>query len=147
MERLRFKDSFDYTSTCSNQIDAANICIPPLILQPFVENAIWHGLMHKETKGKLEIDITLENEFLCCTISDNGIGRSIAAIIKSSSAEKTKPMGLNITKSRIDIINEKTEEQQYFEIHDLTDDTGKPGGTRVVVKIKCRQLSGVYNYN
>jgi len=51
LERLRFKNSFDYSSTYSNKIDADNICIPPLILQPFVENAIWHGLMHKETKG------------------------------------------------------------------------------------------------
>ncbi len=145
LERLRFKNAFDYTSTCSNKIDAANICIPPLILQPFVENAIWHGLMHKETKGKLEIDITFENELLCCTISDNGIGRSNAAMIKDSLSEKTKSMGLNITKNRIDLINEKTEQQQNFIIHDLIDETGKPEGTKVVLKIKCRQLSEVYN--
>jgi len=54
-------------------------------------------------------------------------------------------MGLSITKSRIDLINEKIEEQQYFVIHDLIDDTGKPEGTKVIIKIKCRQLSEVYN--
>ncbi len=135
LEKLRCKNSFDYANTCSSKIDAANICIPPLILQPFVENAIWHGLMHKETKGKLEIDITFENELLCCTISDNGIGRSNAAMIKDSSSGKTKSMGLNITKNRIDLINEKTE-QQNFIIHDLVDETGKPAGTKVILKIR-----------
>jgi hypothetical protein len=145
LERLRFKNSFDYTSICNNQVDAANICIPPLILQPFVENAIWHGLMHIETKGKLQINIAFENELLCCTISDNGIGRSNAAIIKGSSADKAKSMGLNITKKRIDLINEKTVPQQNFIIHDLIDETGKPKGTKVILKIKYRQLSEVHN--
>ncbi len=145
LERLRFKNSFDYKSNYSNKIDACNICIPPLILQPFVENAIWHGLMHKEAKGKLDINITLEDGLLCCTITDDGIGRANAGIIKDSSSEKTKSMGLNITKNRINLINEKIDEQEYFIIHDLVDDIGKPGGTKVIIKIKYRQLSEVYN--
>ena len=57
MERLRFKDSFDYSITFTNSIDASNVFIPPLLLQPFVENAIWHGLMHKQGQGHIEIEL------------------------------------------------------------------------------------------
>src|SRR4030095_11286699 len=92
LERLRFKNSFDCSIICSNEIDADNIFIPPLILQPFAENAIWHGLMHKQGHGHLEIELRDEQKILTCIITDDGIGRSKAAKLKTKSAENRKSL-------------------------------------------------------
>jgi LytS/YehU family sensor histidine kinase len=90
LERLRFKSSFNYNIACNNEIDADSIFIPPLILQPFAENAIWHGLMHKQGEGHLEIVLSIDKEILTCIIADDGIGRSKAEMLKSKSAENKK---------------------------------------------------------
>jgi hypothetical protein len=81
MERLRFKDSFDYGITFLNTMETGNIFIPPLLLQPFCENAIWHGLQHlpdrhagNKGQGRLNIEFSMKDNILHCTISDNGIG-------------------------------------------------------------------------
>src|SRR5687767_11168076 len=73
MEQLRFKHAFDYSITYTNDIEPANILIPPLLLQPFCENAIWHGLMHKDGHGHLAISFTMNKSVLQCTISDDGV--------------------------------------------------------------------------
>src|SRR3954470_20118325 len=103
MERLRFKNSFDYNFTYKNSIDIENIFIPPLLLQPFAENAIWHGLMHlptgqagKQEKGFLNFDFNEEDRFLNCAITDNGVGREQAELLKSKSSQNQKSMGLKI---------------------------------------------------
>ena len=75
--------------------------VPPLIIQPYAENAIWHGLMHKEEKGQLDIEVSQEDDYLYCKITDNGIGRKKAAELASKSATKHKSMGLKITADRI----------------------------------------------
>ncbi|MDQ2720226.1 MAG: histidine kinase [Bacteroidota bacterium] len=97
LERLRFKNAFDYSITFINTIDTATIFVPPLILQPFAENAIWHGLMHKKGGGHLDIALSVEGKILTSTITDNGIGRSKAALLNSKTAEKDKSMGMKIT--------------------------------------------------
>ena len=80
MERLRFKDSFDYRIAFLNTMDGDNIFIPPLLLQPFCENAIWHGLMHlpagrqgKDGQGRLDIELSMNDNILNCVITDNGV--------------------------------------------------------------------------
>ncbi len=139
MERLRFKDSFDYSITFTNSIDADNIFVPPLLLQPFVENAIWHGLMHKaEGQGKLEVALNIEDKILTCIITDNGVGREKAAAYKSKSAEKQKSMGLTITAKRLSLLNKDLGEQTSFKFEDILDEEGKPAGTRVILKMLCR---------
>ena len=107
MEKLRFKDSFDYSITFVNSIDDGNVFLPPLLLQPFAENAIWHGLMHKKDRENLEFELSIEEKILTCTITDNGIGRTKAAAMKSKSAEKQKSLGLQITKERLALLNEE----------------------------------------
>ncbi len=136
MERLRFKNSFDYNITYTNTIETGSVFIPPLLLQPFCENAIWHGLMHKEGRGRLDIWITLENKTLLCTITDNGIGTKRAAEIKTKSGEKGKSLGLKITKDRLALLNQNSEIQTFFEMHDLQDENGEAAGTKVVIRIK-----------
>ncbi len=143
MEKLRFKDSFDYSITFINAIDDGNVFLPPLLLQPFAENAIWHGLMHKEGQGKLEFELSVDDKVLTCAISDNGIGRSKAAALRSKSAEKQKSLGLQITKERLALLNEEFANETFFHIDDLFDNEGKPSGTRVTLKMNYKTLTEV----
>jgi len=139
MEKLRFKNSFDYKISFVNSIDAGNIFVPPMLLQPFAENAIWHGLMHKEGHGYLEIKLSSDGKFLICTITDNGIGRTKASELKSKSAEKQKSMGLEITKERLALLNKVENNNTSFVIEDLFDE-GIPSGTQVVIKMIYKNL-------
>jgi sensor histidine kinase YesM len=143
MEKLRFKDSFDYSITFINSIDDGNVFLPPLLLQPFAENAIWHGLMHKEGQGKLEFELSIDDKILTCAISDNGIGRNKAAALKSKSAEKQKSLGLQITKERLALLNEEFAHESFLQIDDLFDNGGKPSGTRVTLKMNYKTLTEV----
>jgi tetratricopeptide (TPR) repeat protein len=136
MERLRFKNSFNYSITFLNAIDSDNIQIPPLLLQPFCENAIWHGLMNKDGEGRLDIELSTENNTLNCVVTDNGVGRKKAEEIKSKSAEKEKSMGLKITTDRLSLLNSEKGMSTYYTIDDLQDEYGKATGTRVNVRIR-----------
>lgn len=136
MERLRFKYSFDYNISFKNEIDPENIFIPPLLLQPFAENAIWHGLMNKGEQGHLIISLSKENTILKCIITDNGVGRKKAAELKSKSVEKNKSMGLQITKERLALLNKDKNEDSFFKVEDLYDDQGNANGTRIILKIR-----------
>jgi len=147
MEKLRFKDSFDYSITFTNSIDDGNVFVPPLLLQPFVENAIWHGLMHKEGHGHLEIELSIDKKILTCAITDNGVGRNKATELKSKSAEKQKSMGLQITTERLALLNKDHDEPTFFNIEDITDNKGKPAGTRVVLKMNYKNLTEVVHEN
>ena len=151
MERLRFKNNFDYHIVFTNRVDAGAIYIPPLLLQPFCENAIWHGLKHlsdpqsgRDEHGKLDIILSMEDKVLNCSITDNGIGRQKAAEIKSKSAEENKSLGLKITTERLALLNQEKENLTSFEIVDLYAENARPddsvgrgeaAGTSVKLKI------------
>ncbi|MDP4258534.1 MAG: two-component regulator propeller domain-containing protein [Bacteroidota bacterium] len=140
MEKLRFKDSFIFCFDISERIDTGSIYIPPLLFQPFVENAIWHGLMHKQGQGKLEIRLRVEKNTLICTITDDGVGRSFAKASTSKSAQKEKSMGIGITRQRLGLINGMGEDGENFRIDDLYVN-GMPAGTRVTLKVRIREDS------
>lgn len=143
MQRFRFKNSFDYSFIYTNNVDISNIFIPPLLLQPFAENAIWHGLMHKQEKGFLNFDFSTEEKILSCIITDNGVGRKQAELLKSKSAEKQKSMGLKITTERLSLLNNKSNQETFFTIEDLTDENGNATGTRVHLKIFYKEMMEV----
>jgi len=136
MEKLRFKNAFDYSITTDDDIEAGELYMPPLLLQPFVENAIWHGLMHKQERGRLSITINTADNALTCIIQDNGIGRRNAGLLKSKSAEKHKSMGLEITAERLALMTGKDGSGHSFAIQDLYDEDGKPAGTRVILTVR-----------
>jgi sensor histidine kinase YesM len=140
MERLRFENSFDYNITYTNDVDAASVLIPPLLLQPFCENAIWHGLMHKDGHGHLNINILKEKEFLNCIIIDDGVGKAKAEALNSLSVKKEKSMGLKITAERLSLFNGEREMDHFYEIDDLLNENGNIIGTKVSVKIRHRHL-------
>ncbi len=139
---MRSKNNFNYQIKCDDTIDALSIFIPPLLLQPFAENAIWHGLKNKENDGELLIDLHLDDNILQCIITDNGVGRKQAAILKSKSAEKNKSMGLQITKNRMALLNKDLDGEIFFEITDLKDEQGNATGTRVSLRILIKETHG-----
>ena len=149
LERLRFKDAFDYSITTTNIVDAGAIFIPPLLLQPFCENAVWHGLMHKETKGHLNIIISEvnseEEKVLHCVIEDDGIGREKAAELKSKSAENEKSMGLKITTERLALLNQENNFSTFYKIEDVLNKDNEVVGTRVQLKIRFKESVEEFN--
>ena len=108
--------------------------VPPLLLQPFVENAIWHGLMNKENgTGNLGISLQPKDAILECIITDNGVGRKAAKEL-SSPAPKHRSMGLQITKDRISLLD-KEQGEHSIEIEDLYDNDGNARGTKATLRI------------
>ncbi len=131
IEKLRFDNKFSYSIIISPMIDEAFTGIPPMIIQPYIENAIIHGLLHKESTGKIEIAFEKMDHQIHCTITDDGIGRKKAAEIKQKLGLHEKSRGMMISKERLDFFN-KTENDIYsVKITDLTDDAGNPSGTKV----------------
>ena len=143
LERLRFKNAFNYSITFINAIDINAVYIPPMLIQPFAENAIWHGLMHKKGIGCLEIELCAEDKTLTCVIMDNGIGRKTSASLNSRSAEKNKSMGVEITAGRLALLNKSKEEDAVFNIEDLFDEEGNGCGTKVILTMPYKDLTEV----
>ena len=135
LEALRFNYHFDYKVSVPKDMDISALQVPPLILQPYVENAIWHGLMHKEEKGQLDVNVSEENGHLYFKITDNGIGREKAAVMASKSATKHKSMGLRITANRIAILQNSETLISPVTINDLVNADGSAAGTEVVIKM------------
>jgi ligand-binding sensor domain-containing protein len=135
MERLRANNFFTYKINCDHTINRKEVKIPPLLLQPFVENAIWHGLMNKKENGKLEIGIERQNGSILCTIADNGIGRKKAGELNGKSNSYKKSMGIQITAKRLKMLNQETMGKIHIDIIDLEEENGEASGTKVVLKI------------
>jgi LytS/YehU family sensor histidine kinase len=140
LEALRCEHRFDFKISFRDELEPDVLQVPPLIIQPYAENAIWHGLMHlpdpigKEEKGHLNIDIEQKHDELLLKITDNGIGRKKAAELKSKSTSTHKSMGIEITESRIAMmqLNGTT---KSVEIKDLVYADGSAAGTEVTIKI------------
>jgi len=140
LERLRFGHSFDYSVTFTNALDAGTVSIPPMLLQPFCENAIWHGFRNKEGQGHININIRMENDLIECMITDNGVGRKQAAELKSKAVKRERSFGLDITRERLALFNEENGSDANFEIEDLADENGSAVGTRVILRIAYKKL-------
>lgn len=134
LEKMKSNDRFDYTITVDENIDRHSAYIPGMILQPFVENSIKHGVAMKETNdGHILIRFSKEGK-LVCLIEDNGVGRERAGKIRQgSSASMYEPKGMEITMNRIDTINKMYGAEITLAISDLKDSNGKPTGTSVEI--------------
>ncbi|HLO82791.1 MAG TPA: histidine kinase [Chitinophagaceae bacterium] len=133
LESIRFENRFEFKTSVQTSIDTAEVKVPPLIIQPYAENAIWHGLMHKESKGKLDIEITAEGHHLFISITDDGVGREKAAGLESR-PDNHKSIGMRLTQERIRNLAQGTEDA-YVQVFDLTNPDGSPAGTEVTIKI------------
>lgn len=137
MEAMRFKEKLKYNIEVEKDVDLDYIEIPPLLLQPYVENAIWHGLMQKEEGGQINITVAMEHNksMIEINIIDNGIGRVKAAELKSKTATKHKSYGMKVTSERLALINQVYKTGADVTINDLSDNNGQAAGTRVTIKI------------
>jgi ligand-binding sensor domain-containing protein len=135
LESLRFKNSFEYNIQIDDTIDCEMAEVPPLLLQPFIENAIWHGLRNKAGTKKLSISCTGDSNGISCTILDNGIGREKAKEIKAGKigASHFESRGMLLSKQRMHMMN--LEQHEKFNVHilDLYDELGKACGTKVIL--------------
>ena len=134
LEHSRFSDKFDYEIEVEDKIDVDAFQIPPMLLQPYIENAIWHGLRYKEEKGFLKIEIRqVTNDMLEIRIEDNGIGRKKSAELKTTNQKKQKSKGMGNIQKRIQILNDMYKNRVEVSISDLNNDQT---GTRVSLKLK-----------
>ncbi len=135
LEALRFDNHFSYKLIVREEVDTTALKVPPLIIQPYAENAVWHGLMNKEEKGILMIEIAVQGEFLLIKITDDGIGREKAGKLASESAAQHRSMGLGITSQRIAMVQESDSKEPAVGIKDLVQSDGTVCGTEVVIKL------------
>lgn len=134
LEQIRFKEKFEFVINAKDE-DTLNYKIAPLLLQPFVENAIHHGFLTKEDKGLLTITILKKEQILHCIIEDNGIGREASEALKAGRVIKRRSLGTRITATRIGIINNLYGTEMTVKYIDLKSHDGKAIGTRVEILI------------
>jgi ligand-binding sensor domain-containing protein/two-component sensor histidine kinase len=142
LESMRFRDRFDFEINCDQEIDQETIIIPAMILQPFVENSVIHGILPDEDKkGHISIDIEKEGDILTISIKDNGIGIENSKKSKSDFDGDHRSQGMEITSKRIDLLNKLS--NQKFEIigpYQMEDDNHRINGTCVTLKIHMENL-------
>ena len=135
LETLRFKEKFTYEIIIDEEIDTLTYKIPTMLIQPYVENAVCHGLINKQDQGLLTISMKLCDRHICCVIEDNGIGREAAMEIKKQKDTPHHSLGTKITESRINITNALYGTDLKVIFTDLTDDKNNSCGTRVELQL------------
>jgi LytS/YehU family sensor histidine kinase len=135
LESLRFDHQFAFAIEVDEGLDIYNVEIPFLLLQPYVENAIVHGLRHKKGSGILKIQLQGEKDYLHCIVEDNGVGRKEAAKIMVNSGKSHTSRGMSVTDQRLATLNTDQERKTQLKITDLYDNQQKAAGTKVEVFI------------
>ena len=135
LECLRFKDKFEFRITVDEEIDPIMYKVPTMLIQPYVENSICHGLIPMEKKGFVNIDLKLSDGHLVCTIEDNGIGRDAASEQKKKRDTNHNSLGTRITASRLELVNTLYGTTLKTIYTDLKNEKGEAEGTRVEIHI------------
>lgn len=133
MEQLRFDQKFSYSVEVGPGVESGSMHIPPLVFQPYIENAIWHGLMPKGSPGLVKLSIDRQGEYLHCAIEDDGIGREKATAMRSSTLGHKRSWGMQITSERLKFQNGEASGIHIIDLHDVK---GQAAGTRVEITIK-----------
>jgi ligand-binding sensor domain-containing protein len=135
-ESMRFDQPFQWRIYIAPEIDPFTVKLPSMLLQPYVENAIWHGLQHRANGGgKLNISFFMQGQSMVCCIEDNGIGRAAAAAIQQKRPQAHRSHGLHINSARLEMISRRMGKPAGAVITDLTDDNGIASGTRVEITL------------
>lgn len=125
IEAMRLNHPLNYSIKVDKKVDPENTLVPPLLLQPFIENSIWHGISKKNGQGRIDLHVRAEEDFLVCSIDDDGVGRRK----KIDTRKRNASMGLKITKNRLEVINRLKRRKGSFKVVD------KPVGTLVEVRL------------
>ena len=132
LESMRFQDKFDFQIEVGEDVNADFVEVPPLLLQPYVENAIWHGLLPKENGQRLlTVEVRRSGDFIQMMVEDNGIGRKNAQQLRSKTGNRRQSLGMRITDDRLKILHAIYGSEARVEVQDLTD----PTGTRVTIHL------------
>ena len=133
-QKLRFEERFDFKINYDENLISSKVIIPPMITQPFIENAIEHGQLHNVKNGFININFNCQDKMLQLTITDNGIGRKQSAL--NSKSKNHRSMAMKITKDRIDIINAKFKSSGIMKIEDY--DKVEQTGTKVTIRLPLK---------
>lgn len=140
IEKMRFGEKVDFLFEIDETIDLKDIKVPALILQPFIENAIWHGLVPHDIGGKVVIAVKENKGSVECSIDDNGIGRELSKQYKSSYEATHESKGIGLIKSRLELDKKINDREDFIEIIDKIKEDGTPAGTRVIITFKENNL-------
>jgi len=135
LQKFRYPEKFDYILTIDNHINQEDMTIPPMLVQPFIENAIEHGFRHKKEKGNIDVRFILQGNRILCEIEDDGIGREKAWEAEYTEKVKYKSLATQIIKERIDLLNQKLKQKIHFEILDKTSKNKMAQGTIVLIDL------------
>ncbi|MFT5824286.1 MAG: LytS/YehU family sensor histidine kinase [Crocinitomix sp.] len=136
LEVLRLGERFSYEINCSSLINADFVKIPPMIIQPFIENSIWHGIMNRdERNGKVIISFHQKGDYLCIEILDDGVGRKRAKELQDVSDKFRKSTGLKSISRRMQVLNEIYKTRLSYKIEDLEDEFKNALGTKITLNI------------
>ena len=136
IENIRFSNEINYEINVDNSLNLSLIKVPPLVLQPFLENALWHGLSSKKGAKNIILSVSQpSNDFIQINIEDNGIGRKASAKIKSDKVINRKSIGIELTKERLNNFIKDFKYPFSLVFNDLVDENKKPTGTKVALKI------------
>ncbi len=139
IENIRFSNEIDFQISIDKDINANNIKVPSLILQPFLENALWHGLSSKEEDKKITIEVNKsDKKHVIISITDNGVGRKISEEINKQKTLKRKSVGIALTRDRLENFSKRYTNMYNMKIEDLYDAQGKGTGTKVILDIPIR---------
>jgi LytS/YehU family sensor histidine kinase len=135
MEQLRFRDSFTYEIIVDKTLDVEDTMLPSMMIQPLVENAIWHGLMQSEKEKQVRITFKKTEDKVVCSVDDNGIGIHRSESLRLKQRPLHRSIGLENLKKRIRIINEKYDTDCTLHIEDLGGQEDSDGGTRARLQL------------
>ena len=139
LEQLRFSDKLTYDIEISSDLEPTQVAFPAMLLQPYIENAIWHGIKPKEEGGHVKVFVERDQKILRCIVEDNGIGRAAAQKQKEQSVLKQKSMGMKITQQRLRALGRV--KGKALEIEDLTHADGSAAGTRIIIQLPYKTRS------
>ncbi|MEP7373700.1 MAG: histidine kinase [Chitinophagaceae bacterium] len=136
IEKMRFAGKVNFIFEIDESVDLKDIKVPALILQPFIENAIWHGLVPKESGGAVLVSIKEQGKAIECVVDDDGIGRELSKLYKSQYEATHQSKGIGLTRSRLELDKLLNNREDTIHIFDKSDEQGKPVGTTVVITFK-----------
>jgi sensor histidine kinase YesM len=139
---MRFEHKFNFKINVQPSIQPFDIEIPPMLIQPYLENAVRHGLMNLGQPGEVSVEFEQFDNYLKCTIADNGVGRNKAFEVSSKRLKSHRSAGMEITQKRVDLLNRQREMglKRGVEIVDLYNDNGEAAGTSVIILLPIKEL-------